>query len=193
MRSIWSFANALTIPTCRKLAERKPSGKTLWINWQARGRWTSCVKCFFADSQLKGIWDKVDAVLNAPDILDRPIVSQSTPFINRLNLRTELRTLATSASVGVLLVRGENQSGRSWTRHLVYEYATEFDENFIYIGSGVVATLQDTLNRLFDKLNASPPVLDSKLTTEKAWFRKVCNEAQKSRRQDRNVPLGSSR
>jgi hypothetical protein len=78
------------------------------------------------EQSLAAIVPVIDKIVNATDVLMQFVLKHDRTtelaFVNRRKLRTGLEQIALGDStVGVILVRGDPQTGRTWTRHLVPE------------------------------------------------------------------------
>ncbi len=118
------------------------------------------------------------AMVDAQDVLQEPLLTGDRLFIDRTGLRTELGKLAAiNPAVRTLLVRGDADSGKSWTRHMVMDLAQVAGEECSYLFEGLVSNVDEVLDELFTALgdaDAKPPPLE----TEDAWFRKACLKLQ---------------
>jgi hypothetical protein len=92
-------------------------------------------------------------------------------FVNRAPLHAALRQLGQATSpVQVLLVRGGEKSGKSWTRHVVQAHAQALGHGFTYLGSGSIGTADDALRLIFREVGEPP----ARQTTENASFAAAC-------------------
>jgi hypothetical protein len=123
-----------------------------------------------ADIGLVQVHRALDALAAMEPPAVRRRLSSNVIFLDRVNLRDCLTRLAAPGDRGVLLVRGPKHSGKSWTRHLITEYATLFGEKVIVIVPGLVATSKELLNSLFVNLLEQKKV-PSQLTSDPAWYR----------------------
>jgi hypothetical protein len=131
-----------------------------------------------ADQQLQGIHPAALAVRHARDPLVEPVLSEDTIFVNRKALREVLARFSTgSSSRRVLLVRGECESGKSWTATLVRHLADRLGMQCIYLFEGLVFTVEDVAEQLFTLLG-DPSAMPPRLETSDAWFRKCCLRLQ---------------
>lgn len=99
-------------------------------------------------------------------------------FANRIKLRSALAQLASSKTVkNVLVVRGERQSGKSWTKHFVAHYARLAGQGCSYLFEGMVTTVDEAVDYIFMELGGEPP---QRLTTEAAWYSRVAQTMAKA-------------
>ena len=80
----------------------------------------------------------------------------------------------------MLLVRGAEHSGKTWTRYPAQEVADTLGADWVYVSEGAVATAQDAIDLLFGKLDASRP---PEFSTLPAYYRQCCVEMAKLVRQ----------
>jgi hypothetical protein len=122
-------------------------------------------------------------VLRYEDPIYRGVLSNGVLFVDREILRAHLADLAIRATgKSVLLVRGRESAGKSWTRKLVIEQVTSLGVPFTEFAENIVATVREVVQILFDMLEASDcvpqpdtPLTADQLETDTAWYRKVCN------------------
>lgn len=120
----------------------------------------------------------LQAVENARDLLEEPLLSRDLVFVDRKRLRTELQKLSgPTPSHGVLLVRGDPSSGKSWTQYLVEDMATALGAKCIYLFDGIVSTLDEVLEQLFTGVGDATAV-PARLESEDAWFKRACVKLQ---------------
>ncbi len=113
------------------------------------------------------------AAANLQDPVLAPVMTGGI-FIDREPLRTKVNQMGDSAAViSVLLVRGDAKSGKTWTKHVVEDLAEAVGDKSVYLASGMVATAEEALGKVFAVLNGKVP---KKLTTPAAWFRQACTE-----------------
>lgn len=119
--------------------------------------------------------DRLIAAVNpntATWFLETPI------FVNRLQLRTALAELASpKTDKNVLIVRGDPQSGKSWTRHVVRHFADVLGEGCNYLYEPVVTTVDQAVDYIFMELGGEAP---QRLTTEAAWYGRVAQTMVKA-------------
>lgn len=141
------------------------------------------------DSKLAEIRERVRHKPPAgPDPLDSTILNTSTPFVNRAELRLQLRRLATTAADAqpILVVSGSTKSGKSYSTAYIdhfshnqppiIPYPMEFDSDLgLEIGAAQVARdLVSMMGRPLDDM--PPPTTNQKLYVQQLalW---VLNEA----------------
>jgi len=122
----------------------------------------------------------VTAIESAVDLLDVKVLTNERIFVDRKNLRAEIVKLCgTAASHGVLLVRGESGSGKSWTKYFIEDLARGLGAECVYLFEGYVADVDAVLDQLFAALGnsaAKPTVLE----TTTAFYMRVCNKLQET-------------
>jgi hypothetical protein len=95
--------------------------------------------------------------------------------VNRTPLRTQLAELSRDVGpVKVLLVRGNPQSGKTWSRHLFEEAARDCGAEPTYIYSSTAATVNILINKLFSTMRSSN-LIPPQDTSPIAWYQDVCN------------------
>jgi hypothetical protein len=140
-----------------------------------------------ADANLATAHEAISAIRDAPDLLDDPLLSDDSVFVNRKRLRGELAPLyELTPRKAVLLVRGPSGCGKSWTRYYVYDRATQLGALCTYFGDGLVSNVEDVIGQLFDRLGA-PGAVPAKLETDAQWFGKVCRRLQAIAEEKRKV------
>jgi hypothetical protein len=116
----------------------------------------------------------IEAVQNATNPLEDALLSTDVIFVDRKRLKLLLQKLeGPSATHGVLLVRGDRRSGKTWTERLVTDVAQSHGADSIFLFEGLVSTADEVLDALFAKMEGMDrkPALT---TTEDAWFRLAC-------------------
>jgi hypothetical protein len=117
----------------------------------------------------------VAAVVNAKPLVDRQIVSERRLVLDRAELRTKLRSLgADNSPLRVVLVRGGDDSGKSWGRHVFLNAAKDSGAVGVYLSANQNPTLDSITRDLFAAFNETeiPP---RGLTTGSAWYDAVCS------------------
>ncbi len=113
---------------------------------------------------------------------DRPFRPKPI-FVDRKDLRATLQSLAAlNASEFVLLVRGEANSGKSWTRHIASQYAAEAGQDCTYLAQGMVSSPKQALASILATLGGT---LSDSFTTEAASYQDACIEMQRLAEQRR--------
>jgi hypothetical protein len=127
------------------------------------------------------------AVMNAATALDAPLAADDVLVLDRAPLRELLTQLAPDhTSAKVLLIRGDPRSGKSHGRHLFARVAREWDAESVYVGDGMVGTVDDVIRKLFSVLKASkeiperthPERILPQDTSDIAWYQAVCFKLQ---------------
>jgi hypothetical protein len=127
----------------------------------------------------EAVHPSMQALIDARDVLQEPLLSGDLLFIDRTRLRNELGKLATgNPVVRMLLVRGGDDSGKSWTRYMVMDLARAVGDDCLYLYEGLVSTVEDVLANLFTTVAGDPKRVPDRLETEEAWFRRACVELQ---------------
>ena len=119
--------------------------------------------------------------------------------VDRASLRSQISLLlAKDSIVTVLLVRGAPKSGKTWGKWLFEAAGKEAGAKPIYVGQGIVFTLEDVIRELFAPVGGIPTQLaemlanvQSKPTTPDAWFRLICNLLLEAREQGEHASCGS--
>ena len=82
--------------------------------------------------------------------------------MNRKKLHLALQRLAPPESAfRVLLVRGDEQGGKSWTRHVVNAYARSLGHACTYVCQGLIGSVDDVLEMIFAGFGKPAPPRDS--------------------------------
>jgi hypothetical protein len=127
------------------------------------------------DDSLVAVSRAARAMLEARPAVQRRVGRDRRLVVGRNDLRSYLAELSTEGStVKVLLVRGDPQTGKSWSRHLFERAAEDRGADVVYLDSGIVATVREVVDKLFTTLQAWDKVPPTD-TTDFAWFRTVCN------------------
>lgn len=118
----------------------------------------------------------------AGDVPD-PVSQEDRPFrpkpifVDRKDLRATLRSLAApDTSEFVLLVRGEPDSGKSWTRYIIQQYAAEAGQDCTYLGQGLVSSPKQAMSAILAQLGGT---VSESFTTEAAAYQNACIEMQR--------------
>lgn len=127
-------------------------------------------------ARVQRVADAAQAVLDLRSLVERRVGQDGRIVFGREPFRELLERLAMQQddvdAIKVLLVRGEADSGKSWSRYLFERSAAEHGAEVTYIREGMVASVQDVIDRLFGILRAShlkPPLT----TTPEAWYLQV--------------------
>jgi hypothetical protein len=118
----------------------------------------------------------VEAVVNAKPLVDRQIVSDKRLVLDRAALRTKLRALgADDSPLRVVLVRGGDDSGKSWGRHVFLNAAEDSGAVGVYLSANQIVNIDSLTSKLFAAFEATdvPP---RGLTTGVAWYDAVCSK-----------------
>ncbi len=127
--------------------------------------------------------EKLEAIFTATSAIERRVFTGGVLVVDRASLRSQISLLlAKDSIVTVLLVRGAPKSGKTWGKWLFEAAAKEAGAKPIYVGQGIVFTLEDVIRELFAPVGGIPTQLaemlanvQSKPTTPDAWFRLICN------------------
>jgi hypothetical protein len=134
----------------------------------------------------KGI---VMAVVNAVPAAELPIIPEEhEPVLDRQALRAHLTAIEPDTTTHkVLLVRGDQQTGKSHSRHLFERVARLQGAEVVYLYAPAITTVQLAILRLFSALNASSEIPPA-YTTDFAGYQVVCLRLQEiARREDRRL------
>jgi hypothetical protein len=130
----------------------------------------------------------IQALVDAQDVLQQPLLTGDLLFIDRTPLRGELAKLATgNPAVRTLLVRGGDDSGKSWTNYMVKDLAQVAGEDCLYLFEGLVSTVKDVLAELFAAVVGDSKSVPDRLQTEDAWFQRACVELQEAAKKQNKV------
>lgn len=128
------------------------------------------------EKALEGIVPIVQNVIAAETAVYQVVLKRGLngerAFLNRRSLRAGLERISPGDStVGVLLVRGEPRSGRTWTCHLVESIAAELGEGpVLSIYDGNVIDVNSTLRKVFGALNKTKEAIPKQNTSPNAWY-----------------------
>jgi hypothetical protein len=115
------------------------------------------------------------AMLDAKPSFQRRIDASGRLVADRVTLREELGELARShGPVKVVLIRGGEKSGKSWSRHLFEAAAQDRGAVMTYLYSGNVSTVEEVVDKLFGLLNAID-LIPPQFATDAAWYSQACN------------------
>jgi len=118
--------------------------------------------------------EALDRVFNAEPSVDKNFFSEYVMVLNRVTLRSYLRMLENDASpMKVVLIRGGVKTGKSHCSYLFDHVAKDNGGKSVYIGDGMVGTLNEVIDLLFVALEKQTPVQQG-LTTGDAFYRAVC-------------------
>lgn len=129
----------------------------------------------------------VSAVIDAVSDAERPIVDRVL-VLDRQGLRRKLAELADDQSPrNVLIVRGEQKSGKSRARFPFRALAAERGAAAVYLANGLVATVEEVVAELSAAVGDEEPDVES-FTTDVASYRSICRKLLKcANRNDRRV------
>lgn len=118
----------------------------------------------------------VKAVIDAPSDVDKVVVGEQGNIfvIDRDKFRDHLGVLMSRGPIGVLVVRGEPDSGKSHGHWLFEAAAREVGAKIAYIDKDTATTLDLLIYNLFSTLGALEALPDTPLTTLPAWHQNVC-------------------
>ena len=123
------------------------------------------------------------------EIIEQIVTAQADPphiavpdpvdilVLDRQALRLHLARLALPTSLlKVILITGEAGSGKSHSRYLFEAQADLYQAESLYLGAGMVATLDEVIQQLYSTLGVwrDIPTQSSRHTTDEAWYRAVC-------------------
>ncbi len=122
--------------------------------------------------------EKARQIAAAVSVLESTVLgSASGPrFLDRKQLRAVAEEMGEPSNpIKVLVVRGEGNSGRTWTRWLIESIARERNEMALYYCEGLVGDVASLIDDLFDRFDAAAlrpagsPGVDS-------WYKTVCSK-----------------
>jgi hypothetical protein len=117
----------------------------------------------------------VDAVMNAKPLVDQQVVRGKRLVLDRAELRNKLRALASeTAPLRVVLVRGGEDTGKSWGRHVFLGAAVDRGAVGVYLSANQSPTLDSVTGALFAPFGATDKIPPRGLTTGTAWYDAVC-------------------
>jgi hypothetical protein len=116
-------------------------------------------------------------VFDAIDPIKTVIFSEDLLVLDRKTFRAQLGELESEQSIKrVVLVRGGKFSGKSQGRYIFFEMAKAHGADAVYLCDGLVATVEEAIEKIFAALGkSSKDELQEKRTTDDAWYRAVCN------------------
>ncbi|HEX2834185.1 MAG TPA: hypothetical protein VHW00_14340 [Thermoanaerobaculia bacterium] len=118
--------------------------------------------------------DAIKVIEQAEDPIRPTLLTGDRVFLDREELRDKLQRLTSDTSLRVLLIRGDADTGKTWTKHLVEEIAKASGEPCFYLFDGNAGTTHEVLELIFGGLGALQRIPEP-MGTEDAWFRKICN------------------
>lgn len=111
-----------------------------------------------------------------PDPIVTHIFYSDVVVLDRKGLRAQLGELqAKNGKKSVLLVRGGKQTGKSWSQHVFLEMARSNGAETVYLTGDLVATVEETIEKIFSALGKTASDIPPKQTTDDAWYRAACN------------------
>lgn len=128
-----------------------------------------------AESSFAAIVTTIDSVISATDALTQFVLrterKEITPFLNRRTLRSGLEQMVPAdSSAGVIIVRGDPETGRSWTKYLVTSVASELGEGPpLYLYDGNVTSVGTALRHIFNALE-KPKAIPKQNSSPNAWY-----------------------
>ena len=116
----------------------------------------------------------IDAIASAKPLVDLQIVSERRLVLDRVELRAKLRALSTdNSTLRVVLVRGGDDTGKSWGRHVFESAAKDRGAVAVYLSANQNPTVDMVVSDLFAAVQATDKI-PPKLTTPAAWYSAVC-------------------
>lgn len=120
------------------------------------------------------VHDAAAAVVAAQPVAERLFFDDGVILLDRERLRSSLTRLGSdNAPVNVVLVRGEPRSGKSFAKYLLRRVAAHQGIGVVEIESGLVGTVHDVIECLFDEYDARDEI-PAEDTSDPAYYRKVC-------------------
>ena len=109
--------------------------------------------------------------------------------LDRQDLRRKVEAIEPPMSpLKVLLVRGEQKTGKSRARFVFGALAKERGAEYVYLADGVVATVEEVVDDLMRAVAAGDERIELDLTTPDATYRAICVRLLKlAERNDRRV------
>lgn len=136
-----------------------------------------CRQLLADHSDLPDVVAAAQAMLDAQPAVQKRIASDGRITVDRAPLRNLLSDLSLEEPpFKVVLVRGEPQSGKTWSRYLFERAAKDRGAEVVFLDRATVGTVHEVVRKLFAVFGATdqiPAVHDS---TGPAWYRAVCNE-----------------
>jgi hypothetical protein len=118
----------------------------------------------------------IKAVVEAPDPREQVYASGGYLVLDRRAFRDELKKFESLESpVRVLLVSGDEKSGKSHGRHLFFRMAKSHGAKQVYIAKPIVNTLEEAIKQIASSLG-QPLVLPEITTTRVAWYQQICRD-----------------
>jgi hypothetical protein len=140
-----------------------------------------------ADAAQVNIHPQTQAVIDAKSAITTAVLPTGGIFVNRKLLREKLQKLsAPAAAPSVLLVRGRERSGNSWSENLVRVVAASYGAIPVYLFEGFVVSVKDVVDSLFTAVG-KPGYVEPADTTEHGWYRNVCRRLWGFAQENRKV------
>jgi len=122
------------------------------------------------------IMKAVNAIQLAKPAVDIKFVSTEIFILDCEIHREAISKMTSDAIAKTVLVRGLPKSGKSHCRHLLKSVADEKGAEMLYICDGLVATVEEAIESIFSSIGYGPENIPTKVTTNDAWYRTVCNK-----------------
>jgi hypothetical protein len=135
----------------------------------------------FCQKLQEGKWPKLRELaallLELRPAIRKQILSRGVLVLDRAPLRDFVSELQEDGELGVIVVRGNAQSGKSHGRHIFLAAAKDRGALPVYLVDGMVATVDDTIDLLFSQYGESRPPLDMRAdSTPSAVYATVCSQ-----------------
>jgi hypothetical protein len=126
---------------------------------------------------LKEVRIAAQAILSARPAVEKRVLPGNWVALDRANLRQKLTEMSwEDAPFKVLLVRGEPQSGKTFSRYLFERAAMERGALATFMDRDMVGSVDEVIKKLFGIYNARHRIPDGEDQSTDAWYRAVCTE-----------------
>jgi hypothetical protein len=157
---------------------RQDSADAVWLQALDQLTVARClvrlIERILADAALAAMHDTARAIRDADAFQDVALIGDRQVFIDRERLRAHLGKLGTRDSlVRAVLVRGDGESGKSWTARLIEHVANQLGDLCVMFDENTVSTVVEVIDKLFSAYAGSGKI--PQYETGAAYYRKVCN------------------
>jgi hypothetical protein len=128
-------------------------------------------------ASLNDVCVAAQAMLDARFAVEKRVLPGNWIALDRANLRQKLTEMGwEDPPFKVLLVRGEPQSGKTFSRYLFERAAKERGALATFMDRDMVGNVGEVIRKLFGIYNAVGRIPDPKDQSTDAWYRAVCTE-----------------
>jgi hypothetical protein len=120
------------------------------------------------------------ALLELRPATKKVILSRDVLVLDRERLRELVVELQSDSQAGVVVVRGDQQTGKTYSKHIFLAAAKDRGAQGVWLFPGLIATVRQAIAELFAAYGESPPPPEEGTdSTPTAVYKTVCTELMK--------------